>query len=487
MQLQILQSMVLILTIDAYFAIAHAARIARLQRWSRSLQMPIMARTQPTIPFATWWAEGQYVGSSIDWSFRGGRTITHLLETAMQNTVARRTNSEDVASKHLSRPATGVIIALFCGYLAVGLPLPVIPLFVHEHLGHSNFVVGLVIGIQFLATVLTRGYAGRVTDQQGGKRSAIQGGIVCALAGVLYLIAATPSLAPPMSLTLIIVGRLIAGLGESQLVTGCVSWSIASVGPQRAGKSMAWTGIAMFAALSIGAPIGMGLYQAYGLSVAMIACITAPIGATLIAAKSTSYLSPGGNRLPFYKVVSRIWREGLGLMLTGVGMSGLATFASLYFADRHWGNAGLVMTCFGIGFIAVRVALGHLPDRIGGYRVALWSLIVEAIGLCMIWGSPNVWAALLGAMVSGLGCSLIFPALGVEALKRVPPANRGSAMGAFVAFLDIAYGVAGPVAGTIASQFSYSSVYLFGAACAVLGGGVTLLSKSAHQNSRHGS
>jgi nitrate/nitrite transporter NarK len=51
-----------------------------------------------------------------------------------------------------------------------------------------------------------------------------------------------------------------------------------------------------------------------------------------------------------------------------------------------------------MGFIFIRIVLGHLPDRIGGFRVALWSL-------------------------------------GVEALKRVLPANRGSAMGGFVAFL----------------------------------------------------
>jgi len=31
------------------------------------------------------------------------------------------------------------------------------------------------------------------------------------------------------------------------------------------GMSMSWTGIAMFAALAIGAPIGMALYQGYGL------------------------------------------------------------------------------------------------------------------------------------------------------------------------------------------------------------------------------
>ena len=165
-------------------------------------------------------------------------------------------------------------------------------------------------------------------------------------------------------------------------------------------------------------------------------------------------------------------------MLQGVGLSGLTAFASLYFAARHWGNAGLVMTAFGIGFIFVRVVLGDLPDRIGGYRVALWSLIVEAIGQAMLWFAPSEGMALAGALVTGLGCALVFPALGVEALKRVPPANRGSAMGAFVAFLDIAYGISGPVAGAIAGQFGYASVYLFGAVCALLGAALAAVSRA---------
>lgn len=383
-----------------------------------------------------------------------------------------RASRGDPAS--LSRPAPGIIAALFCGYLAVGLPLPVIPLFVHAHLGFSNLVVGLVIGIQFLVTVLTRGYAGRVTDQQGGRRSALQGALVMAVAGLLYLVAALPGLSPAASLGVIVAGRLAAGLGESQFVTGCVSWSIASVGPQRAGLSMSWTGIAMFAALSIGAPMGMAMYQRYGLAASMAACIAAPLLATVIALGTASYPSPRGARLPFHRVVGRIWREGLGLMLQGVGLSGLTAFASLYFAARQWDSAGWVMTAFGGGFIAVRMLLGHLPDRLGGYRVAAWSLAVEAIGQALLWFAPNAGVALAGAMVTGLGCALVFPALGVEALKRVPPANRGSAMGAFVAFLDIAYGLAGPAAGVIAGHFGYAAVYAFGAGCALLGAALAL-------------
>lgn len=382
-------------------------------------------------------------------------------------------------ARPLPRPAPGIIAALFCGYLAVGLPLPVLPLFLHDGLGFSSLTVGLAIGLQFLATVLTRGYAGRVTDQRGGKRAALQGAAFCAVGGLLYGIAAMPGLAPVTGLAIILLGRLAAGFGESQFVTGCVSWSIASVGPERAGLSMSWTGIAMFAALAIGAPVGMALYQAWGLQAAMAACVATPLIAAAIAFRATPYSAPAGQRLPFHRVVGRIWREGLGLMLQGVGLSGLTAFASLYFAARGWGHAGLVMTAFGIGFIAMRLLLGHLPDRIGGYRVALWSMIVEAAGQAMLWAAPSEGVALAGALVTGLGCALVFPALGVEALKRVPPASRGSAMGGFVAFLDIACGIAGPAAGLVAGQFGFAAVYLLGAGCALLGAALVLASRGA--------
>jgi MFS family permease len=400
------------------------------------------------------------------------------MEAIMSALAAKGVCRSEAAPIHLSRPAPGIIAALFCGYLAVGLPLPVIPMFVHDHLGFSNLIVGLVIGIQFLATVLTRGYAGRLTDHHGGKRSALQGAAVCAFGGLLYLVAALPGLSAAISLAIIVVGRLAAGFGESQFVTGCVSWSIASVGPQRAGMSMSWTGIAMFAALAIGAPIGMALYQTYGLEAAMVACIVAPLIAAAIAFCEVSYTSPAGRRLPFLSVIGQIWREGLGLMLQGVGLAGLTAFASLYFAAQNWGHAGLVMTAFGIGFIFVRVVLGSLPDRMSGYRVALWSLVVEAIGQAMLWVAPHEVVALAGALVTGLGCALVFPALGVEALKRVLPANRGSAMAAFVAFLDIAYGLSGPAAGAIAGQFGYAAIYLFGVVCALLGAALVATARS---------
>src|SRR5580658_7224638 len=135
------------------------------------------------------------------------------MEAVMSELTANGASPSDAASVHLPRPAPGIIAALFCGYLCVGLPLPVIPLFVHDQLGFSNLIVGLTIGIQFLATVVTRGYAGRLTDHHSGKRAALQGAAVSALGGLLYLLAALPGLSPAISLAVIVAGRLTEGFG----------------------------------------------------------------------------------------------------------------------------------------------------------------------------------------------------------------------------------------------------------------------------------
>src|SRR5947199_10621182 len=59
-------------------------------------------------------------------------------------------------------PIAGIVFSAF-----FGMALPVLPLHVHHRLGMSPFVVGLVAGSQFAAALLSRLWAGRITDTHG--------------------------------------------------------------------------------------------------------------------------------------------------------------------------------------------------------------------------------------------------------------------------------------------------------------------------------
>jgi len=83
--------------------------------------------------------------------------------------------------------------------------------------------------------------------------------------------------------------------------------------------------------------------------------------------------------------------------------------------------------------------LGHTPDKLGGAKVALVCVFIEAAGLALIWFASNPVLAAAGAALTGFGYSLVYPGLGVEAVRRAPPQNRGLAMGAYTVFLTGAW------------------------------------------------
>jgi predicted MFS family arabinose efflux permease len=139
----------------------------------------------------------------------------------------------------------------------------------------------------------------------------------------------------------------------------------------------------------------------------------------------------------------------------------LATFITLFYAARHWNGAALCLTAFGVAFIIARLLFIQAINRFGGFPVAMACLVVESAGLFLLWRSNSPWIALTGAALGGFGFSLVFPAIGVEAVKRVSENNRGTALGVFTAFADVSFFLVGPIAGAIIGWFGYRSIFLF--------------------------
>ena len=64
-------------------------------------------------------------------------------------------------------------------------------------------------------------------------------------------------------------------------------------------------------------------------------------------------------------------------------------------------------------------------------------MLIEAAGQVLIWSANSSFVALLGTALAGLGFSLVYPALGVEAIRRAPEQSRGLAMGALLSILGL--------------------------------------------------
>jgi hypothetical protein len=53
-----------------------------------------------------------------------------------------------------------IVFYTFIAFLCIGLPIAVLPSYVHDQLGFSAVVAGLTIGLQYLATLLSRPWPG---------------------------------------------------------------------------------------------------------------------------------------------------------------------------------------------------------------------------------------------------------------------------------------------------------------------------------------
>ena len=155
-----------------------------------------------------------------------------------------------------------IIAVVFIAFLVIGLALPVLPLHVHQDLDLGTFVVGLVAGAQFAASLLSRFWAGNCADSRGAKHALVTGLLVAAVAGLLYFLSLLFVDEPKTSVTILLLGRAVLGGAESFIVTGAFTWGLALVGPQNTGQIMAWVGTAMYAAFAVGAPVGTSLYAA---------------------------------------------------------------------------------------------------------------------------------------------------------------------------------------------------------------------------------
>lgn len=354
-----------------------------------------------------------------------------------------------------------IVLYTFIAFLCIGLPIAVLPGYVHDQLGFSPLIAGLAIASQYLATLLSRPYAGRATDTLGSKRAIVFGLWGIGISGAMTLLATLLEPFPTASLSILILARLFLGVSQGLIGVGTISWCIGKVGSEHTARSISWNGIASYGAIAIGAPLGVVVIDAVGFNSLGIALIVMAGLALWLIRNKPSVPIIIGERLPYWSVFGRIAPYGLGLTLSSIGYGTLTTFITLFYLSRGWEGAAYCLSMFGVCFILARLLFIGAINRLGGFNAAILCMAVETCGLVLLWLAPSSGFALAGAGLTGIGLSLVYPALGVEAIKNVPTPSRGAGLSAYAVFFDLALAIAGPVMGAIALGQGYDWIFFY--------------------------
>jgi MFS family permease len=387
--------------------------------------------------------------------------------------------------KTTARIALTAFLSFLC-YLVIGMQLAVLPMYVHVTLKFSPLIAGVAVSMQYVATLISRPRAGTMSDTSGAKRTVVIGLIASIISGALLVVAALGvkflGIAwAGAALAVIFISRLFLGTGESLVATGQTLWGIGRVGHEHMSEVISWSGVMGYSAVAAGAPLGVWIAARYGMVPLAIVMTLIPIAGFAIAEPIPEVPVEHGEPHAFAHLLERVLPHGITLALASIGFGCIASFATLYYASRGWPNAALLLTLFGLIFVVTRLIFAGAIARHGALRVVCVCLSIEIAGLALLWRANSPHTAMIAAAVTAMGFALVFPGLGVEAVKTVSVANRGSVLGIFTAFFDLALGVSGPAAGVIVAHAGYSAVFLFAAVMAVAALSITVwLFRRAH-------
>jgi MFS family permease len=359
------------------------------------------------------------------------------------------------------RPYAAMFGGIFLCLLGVGASLATLPFFVLQKLDGDKVEVGVVTAAIAVAAVVSRPVAGRIADRHGYKTIMLCGAGICTLAGLAYYAA--------VDVPVLVAVRILHGVGEGTVYTSGAAWLVKLCPVERRGRVVGLYGTCMWLGITLGALFGTVAMRVSGFPAVWGLCAAVGAAGLLVVSlgrrpgrAERAAAAPRLSILPVSTVV-----PGIALSLAALGYAALAAFVALHMAARGVANGIAGFNAFGVTYVGVRLVIGNLPDRLGARQVAIWSALVEAVGLVVVAVAPNLVTVVIGGLVMGSGLSLLFPALALLVINRTDPSQQGAALGGFTSFWDVGLAVGGPFAGVVANLSGYPAVYWVMTVCAV--------------------
>jgi MFS family permease len=390
-------------------------------------------------------------------------------------------DSGTAGTRLFTRQFVSLSAAVLAFFISGAVFLPVVPRFTVGPLAGDDFAVGLVLGAFAVASLVMRPFAGRFADRRGRRIVLIAGALITVAASFGHLFAG--------SIPLLIVMRVLLGIGEALFFVAGLAAATDLAPDRRRGEAISLISLSLYLGLAIGPVIGEAVLAAGGFTAAWIAASAIAVLAVVLSWFAPETLPPSA-RAPQSTGQPLLHRRGIEpglLLLCGVwGMGPFFAFLPLLADELGLGGAGTFFAAFALVVVGLRILGARLPDRIGAARLSGTALVISAVGMAMAWFVPNVpaiplYAGLLVAtVVFAVGVAFTFPAIMAMAVIGVGADERGVVVGTAGLFTDAAFGLSPAILGLLAGVAGYPSTFLVSAVIAAIGAAWLLIRRPGH-------
>ena len=336
--------------------------------------------------------------------------------------------------------------------------------------GKPNAEIGTIMGTAALVPIGAALVAGGLIDRYGARTVFLIGTAAFAAAAVLL---ASGAVAPDDPTALLLLPRVLQGLGLAFVMPSALSLVPAFVPRERLGTGLGLVGTGANISLAISPPVSLLILDGFSIrAVGVVTVVLVALAALLIWPMRVPPPQPqdeSAGRLRAFRPAWRpAWTGPLLVSLLYVAHWGVVTGYLPQRAEASGADPGLFFTADALGVLLLRVPAGYLAGRLGTRPLILAGLALTAATLALLLPAPTTALLILSGVGTGAGAAFILPPVTLELSNRSTDADRGSAMALFnVAFsAGIAVGSIGlaPVIGAL----GFNAALLGGiAACGV--------------------
>lgn len=356
-----------------------------------------------------------------------------------------------------------ICFANFFVFLGFQMTLPTIPLFVKE-LGGNDQMIGIVVGIFTFSALLLRPYAGHALESKGRR--------FVYLIGLLIFVVSIGSYAFVGGIVLLLLMRVVQGLGWGFSTTAGGTIATDLVPPKRRGEGLGYFGLSGNLALAFGPALGLSLVGAISFSYLFLICAACGLIAFVLAStiryKKVEESPQKTTTTKFDVLEKTAIKPSVLLFFITATFGGIATYLPLYALEKGLSGIEFYFLTYALFLMISRTFSGRIYDTKGHLYVFLPGAFLILIAMILLSWLPSTPVMLIAAASYGLGFGSVQPALQAWAVEDAPANRKGMANATFFSFFDLGIGIGAMIFGQLAFLTGYATIYATAAGSVLL-------------------